>query len=66
LLLLVSHSPFVLLACILLQVMRGLKPHERVNELILIAEPFSMGNGQLTQTLKVKRHKVLEVYNDLI
>lgn len=46
--------------------MRGLKPHERVNELILIAEPFSMGNGQLTQTLKVKRHKVIEVYNDLI
>ena len=46
--------------------MRELKPHERVNELILIVEPFSMGNGQLTQTLKVKRHKVLEVYNDLI
>lgn len=49
-----------------MQAMRALKPHERVNELILLVEPFSMGNAQLTQTLKVKRHKVVEVYHDLI
>lgn len=44
------------------QAMREFKPHERVNEFIFTVEPFSMSNGQLTQTLKVKRHKVLSDY----
>lgn len=35
---------------------------EKVNEVFLLWEPFSMGNGQLTQTLKVKRNVVAKQY----
>jgi len=32
----------------------------------IIAEPFSLDNGLLTQTMKLKREKVLEKYQDAI
>jgi long-chain acyl-CoA synthetase len=36
---------------------------EQVKEFILLAEPFSVDNGLLTPTLKVRRRKILEKYS---
>jgi long-chain acyl-CoA synthetase len=36
--------------------------HERVRRFILAREPFSIGNEQMTPTLKIKRHKIREAY----
>ena len=36
--------------------------NERVRRFILIAEPFTVDNEMMTPTLKVRRHKVREVY----
>jgi long-subunit acyl-CoA synthetase (AMP-forming) len=41
----------------------SLKPWERIKGLLLLLEPFSLSNQQLTQTLKVKRHQVLRDYS---
>jgi long-chain acyl-CoA synthetase len=41
-------------------------PHERIVPFRLISQPFSPENGMLTQTLKIKRHVVMERYGDLI
>lgn len=46
-----------------MQVNLSLKPWERVKGLLLLLEPFSLSNQQLTQTLKVKRHQVLRDYS---
>ncbi len=40
--------------------------YEIPKKVILVAEPFSIDNGLLTQTLKLKRLKVLERYMDQI
>ena len=39
---------------------------DRIGQFQLLAEPFSMENGMLTQTLKVKRPVVMEHYRDMI
>ncbi|HEY9864337.1 MAG TPA: AMP-binding protein [Candidatus Obscuribacterales bacterium] len=39
---------------------------DRIGPFQLLAEPFSMENGMLTQTLKVKRPVVMEHYRDMI
>jgi long-chain acyl-CoA synthetase len=39
-----------------------LSPSERVRRFIVAREPFSVANELMTPTLKVKRHKVREVY----
>ncbi len=44
----------------------GYSPHDRIVPFRLISEPFSQENGMLTQTLKIKRHIVMEHYSDLI
>lgn len=40
--------------------------YEIPRKFILVEEPFSVENGMLTQTLKLKRRKVLDRYMDLI
>ena len=40
----------------------GFRNFERVNTVYLTLEPFAMGNGQLTQSYKVKRDSVYERY----
>ena len=40
----------------------GLAPHERVRRFILADEEFTIANGELTPTLKVKRYMVLARY----
>jgi Long-chain acyl-CoA synthetases (AMP-forming) len=44
----------------------GYRPDDRVGPFRLILEPFSMENGLMTQTLKIRRHVVMECYHDMI
>jgi long-chain acyl-CoA synthetase len=39
-----------------------LAPIERVRHFMLTAEPFSASNGQMTPTLKIKRHVIRDAY----
>lgn len=42
------------------------RPDDRIGPFRLILEPFSIDNGLLTQTLKIKRPVVMERYRDMI
>ncbi|MEH1799019.1 MAG: long-chain fatty acid--CoA ligase [Nostoc sp.] len=44
----------------------GYRPDDRIATFKLILEPFSIENGLMTQTLKVRRHVVTERYRDII
>lgn len=44
----------------------GYRADDRIGSFRLILEPFSMENGMLTQTLKIKRPVVTEHYRDMI
>ena len=48
------------------RVNRGLTPVERVRRFVIAAEPFTIANGQMTPTLKIKRHAVREVYGEAL
>jgi long-chain acyl-CoA synthetase len=39
---------------------------ERVRRFIIASEPFSTGNGQLTPTLKIRRHAIRAIYEDAL
>ena len=42
------------------------RPDERVGPFVLLTEPFTMENGMLTQTLKVRRNVVSDRYRSMI
>ena len=44
------------------RVNQTLSPSERVRRFIIAAEPFTIANGQMTPTLKIKRHVIREAY----
>ncbi|MGB8273836.1 MAG: long-chain fatty acid--CoA ligase [Alphaproteobacteria bacterium] len=48
------------------RVNRDLSAIERVRRFRLAPQPFAIDNAQLTPTLKVRRHKILEAYASLI
>jgi long-chain acyl-CoA synthetase len=43
-----------------------LSPIERVRRFILAREPFSTANGQMTPTLKIKRHAIRQAYGEAL
>jgi long-chain acyl-CoA synthetase len=52
----------VALAAHLLSVNDKLDPHEQMDCLVLVTTPWSVDNGFITPTLKVKRNRIEEVY----
>jgi long-chain acyl-CoA synthetase len=44
----------------------GYRPDDRIGTFKLILEPFSIENGMMTQTLKIRRPVVTERYRDII
>ncbi len=46
------------------QVNKSLSGVERVRRFIVAGEPFTIDNGQLTPTLKIRRHMILSRYGD--
>ena len=44
----------------------GYRPDERIGPFTLLSEPFSIENGMLTQTMKIKRPVVTRNYQDVI
>ena len=50
------------LAAHLATINAGLDPHEQLDCLVLVTEPWSVDNGFITPTFKVKRNRVEEVY----
>ena len=44
----------------------GLAPGERVRRFAIAAEPFTIANGQMTPTLKIKRHAVRAAYGEAL
>jgi long-chain acyl-CoA synthetase len=40
----------------------ALSPSERVRRFVVAPEPFTIANGQMTPTLKIKRHVIREIY----
>ena len=50
------------IGAVVARVNRGLSPIERVRRFAIATEPFTIANGQMTPTLKIKRHVIGEVY----
>jgi long-chain acyl-CoA synthetase len=50
------------IAAAVARVNAGLSPAERVRRFALAAEPFTIANGQMTPTLKIRRHAIAAVY----
>jgi long-chain acyl-CoA synthetase len=48
------------------RVNRDLAPIERVRRFVIATEPFTIANGQMTPTLKVKRHAIRDAYGTAI
>ena len=46
----------------LTQVNAALDPHEQLDCLVVVTEPWSVDNGFITPTFKVKRNRIEEVY----
>jgi long-chain acyl-CoA synthetase len=44
----------------------GYRPDDRIGQFALILEPFSIENGMMTQTLKIRRPVVTQRYRDII
>lgn len=44
----------------------GYRPDDRIGQFVLILEPFSIENGMMTQTLKIRRPVVTQRYHDII
>ncbi len=54
------------IAAVVERVNRGLSLVERVRQFILIPEPFSIDNGQMTPTMKIRRHAIKAQYGEAL
>ena len=54
------------LAGVVRRVNEGLSNVEKVRRFTVTTQPFTIENGQLTPTLKVRRHKVQDVYGEAL
>jgi long-chain acyl-CoA synthetase len=54
------------IAAAVARVNRILAPAERVRRFVLAEEPFTIANGQLTPTLKIRRHVIREIYGEAL
>ena len=54
------------IGAVIARVNRGLALVERVRRFVIASEPFTIANGQMTPTLKVKRHAIREAYGAAI
>jgi long-chain acyl-CoA synthetase len=48
------------------RVNQSLAPSERVRRFLVASEPFTIANGQMTPTLKIKRHAIRDAYGAAI
>ncbi|MBI3113025.1 MAG: long-chain fatty acid--CoA ligase, partial [Rhodospirillales bacterium] len=51
-------------AAVVERVNGGLSQIEKVRRIAIAAEPFTPDNGLLTPTLKIRRHKIKEIYGE--
>jgi long-chain acyl-CoA synthetase len=54
------------IGAVVARVNRGLSPIERVRRFVIATEPFTIANGQMTPTLKIKRHVIRDVYGSAL
>jgi long-chain acyl-CoA synthetase len=59
-------DPQKAIAAAVARVNRGLSAAERVRRFVIAAEPFTIANGQLTPTLKIRRHAIREAYGEAL
>jgi long-chain acyl-CoA synthetase len=52
------------MAEVIKRVNEGLSPIERVRRFILSPDPFTVDNGQMTPTMKLRRHVLEEKYGE--
>ena len=59
-----AHDPELnkLIGAAVARVNAELSPVERVRRFIIAAEPFTVANGQMTPTLKIKRFAIRQAY----
>jgi long-chain acyl-CoA synthetase len=50
------------MGAVIARVNETLQPSERVRRFVIAAEPFTTANGQMTPTLKIKRHAIRGAY----
>jgi len=51
------------ISTVVARVNQRLSPVERVRRFAIAAEPFTIANGQMTPTLKIKRHVIRAAYD---
>ncbi|MPZ12208.1 MAG: AMP-binding protein [Kiloniellaceae bacterium] len=44
----------------------NLSPLEKVRRFAVLAEPFTVENGMMTPTMKIRRHKIKEAYGEIV
>ena len=44
----------------------GLSPVEKVKRFAIAAEPFAIENGEMTPTLKIRRHAIVDRYRETL
>ncbi|MGH7110415.1 MAG: AMP-dependent synthetase/ligase [Stellaceae bacterium] len=59
-------DPQKAVAAAVARVNHALAPAERVRRFVIAAEPFTIANGQLTPTLKIRRHAIRETYGAML